>query len=194
MSLDVAKLEKVRRLADGSIRARCPACAAAGHDKTGDHLLIRANGTFGCAVNPGDQGHRAKIWALVGDKTVKPVEVRSLGRMGREPQAPNEPVVIATKILGRLGRVHQSLAGRANEWDVQGDRRETDVEKLIRSAGSVPSVPEPRLPPDQAAWLPVARQVLAGEFENADRSTVESLVIGLRSITHPVCRQALARL
>jgi hypothetical protein len=50
------------------------------------------------------------------------------------------------------------------------------------------------LPPDQAAWLPVARQVLAGEFDGCDRSTRESLTIGLRSIQHPDCRRALDRL
>jgi hypothetical protein len=50
------------------------------------------------------------------------------------------------------------------------------------------------LPLDQARWLPVARQVLAGEFDGADRSTVQSLTIGLRSIAHPLCRRALERL
>jgi hypothetical protein len=50
------------------------------------------------------------------------------------------------------------------------------------------------LPPDCAPWLHVARQVLAGEFEGANGSTVESLSIGLRSIPHPRCREALARL
>ncbi len=50
------------------------------------------------------------------------------------------------------------------------------------------------LPPDQAPWLHVARQVLAGEFEGADRSTVQSLVIGLRSIRHSDCQRALERL
>jgi hypothetical protein len=50
------------------------------------------------------------------------------------------------------------------------------------------------LPTDCAPWLHVARQVLAGEFEGASRSTVESLSIGLRRIEHPRCRQALARL
>jgi hypothetical protein len=33
---------------------------------------------------------------------------------------------------------------------------------------------------DCAAWLHVARQILSGEFVGADRSTVESLTIGLR--------------
>ena len=50
------------------------------------------------------------------------------------------------------------------------------------------------LPTDCASWLPVARQVLAGEFDGADRSTLESLTIGLRSVVHPVCQRALQRL
>jgi hypothetical protein len=45
-----------------------------------------------------------------------------------------------------------------------------------------------------AQWLHIARQVLGGEFEGADSSTRESLLIGLRSIAHPDARQALARL
>ena len=50
------------------------------------------------------------------------------------------------------------------------------------------------LAPDCAPWLHVARQVLAGEFDGADSSTVASLKIGLRSIQHQTCQQALARL
>ena len=51
-----------------------------------------------------------------------------------------------------------------------------------------------RLPADCAPWLHVARQILAGEFDGADRSTAESLTIGLRNIGHPLCRHALERL
>ena len=50
------------------------------------------------------------------------------------------------------------------------------------------------LPMDCAPWLHVARQVLAGEFEGCDRSTAESLRIGLRGIAHPLCRRALEHL
>jgi len=50
------------------------------------------------------------------------------------------------------------------------------------------------LPPDCAPWLHIARQILAGEFDGADNSTVESLTIGVRGIRHPLCEQALARL
>jgi hypothetical protein len=47
------------------------------------------------------------------------------------------------------------------------------------------------LPADCAPWLHVARQVLAGEFDGADRSTAESLAIGLRRIRHPLTSRAL---
>ena len=47
---------------------------------------------------------------------------------------------------------------------------------------------------DCAPWLHIARQVLCGEFDGGSRSTVESLVIGLRGIAHPSCQQAVARL
>ncbi|HZT22218.1 MAG TPA: hypothetical protein VFB55_04860 [Verrucomicrobiae bacterium] len=51
-----------------------------------------------------------------------------------------------------------------------------------------------RLAPDCLPWLHVAWQILAGEFDGCDGSTRESLTIGLRSIQHPLCEQALTRL
>jgi hypothetical protein len=66
MSLDVAKLEKVRELAGGIVQARCPACAEGGADKTGEHLRIYPDGKFGCCVHPKDGEHRKRIWALAG--------------------------------------------------------------------------------------------------------------------------------
>lgn len=50
------------------------------------------------------------------------------------------------------------------------------------------------LAPDCAAWLYVARQILAGEFDGCDNSTRESLTIGLRSISHPLARRSLEKL
>lgn len=50
------------------------------------------------------------------------------------------------------------------------------------------------LPADCSPWLHVARQVLDGEFDGADGSTRESVFLGLRSIGHPLCKQALERL
>lgn len=73
--------------------------------------------------------------------------------------------------------------------------RHNQVGESVQGVTSHPSDPSettPSLPPDQAAWLPVARQILAGEFDGADKSTVESLTIGLRHIEHPLTRRALA--
>ena len=40
----------------------------------------------------------------------------------------------------------------------------------------------------------LARQILAGEFDPGNRSLLESLLIGVRSVPHPLCHQARARL
>lgn len=66
MSLDAAKLEKVRELRGGILQARCPACAEGGHDRTGEHLRIYPDGRFGCCVHPKDKEHRKRIFALAG--------------------------------------------------------------------------------------------------------------------------------
>jgi len=51
------------------------------------------------------------------------------------------------------------------------------------------------LAPDYAPWLHVAKQVLAGEFDDLmDNSVFGALEIGLRSNPHPLCKQALVRL
>jgi hypothetical protein len=52
------------------------------------------------------------------------------------------------------------------------------------------------LPLDCAPWLHVARQVLAGEFAGLalNSSFAQSIIIGLRSIPHPICQSALERL
>ncbi len=68
MSLDTAKLEKVRELPGGIVQARCPACAEGGHDRTGEHLRIYPDGRFGCCVHPKDKEHRKRIFALAGGK------------------------------------------------------------------------------------------------------------------------------
>ena len=68
ISLDPAKLENVKNLDGGAIRAACPACRADGSDKTGDHLLIKPDGKFGCATHPDDQEHRKEIFRLTGTR------------------------------------------------------------------------------------------------------------------------------
>jgi hypothetical protein len=68
-SLDPTRLENVKHLDDGGIRAACPACRAAASDKSGDHLLIKQGGKFGCATHPNDPEHRKEIYRLAGTAT-----------------------------------------------------------------------------------------------------------------------------
>ncbi len=64
--LDFAKLENVKQLGGGAIRAACPACREDGSDNTGEHLHVDAQGKFGCAKYQGDAEHRKAIWRLAG--------------------------------------------------------------------------------------------------------------------------------
>ena len=77
MSLDLAKLHNVREQGGKTI-ARCPACAEAGMDETGEHLIIQPDGRFGCVVHPGPGGkqHRQRIAKLVSARGVPVIKVR----------------------------------------------------------------------------------------------------------------------
>ena len=66
-TLDTTRLENVKR--NGvKTTARCPVCAQAGGDTTGEHLVIYDSGKFGCVMFPQGAGvvHRSQIKALVG--------------------------------------------------------------------------------------------------------------------------------
>ena len=117
MSLDVAKLEKVRELAGGIVQARCPACAEGGNDRSGEHLRIYPDGKFGCCVHPKDTEHRKRIWALVGVRkpgtfslrlksppalspaqSVKAVLTLRTPRTGKTESEPSVPTVPTTPV------------------------------------------------------------------------------------------------
>jgi hypothetical protein len=116
MSLDISKLENVRPHS-GKTTARCPACAEAGHDQTRNHLIIGADGRFGCVVYPGAspdaREHRKRIFAVCGDREIKPLAVQSpgLGRSGRVNQTYLASAPLTTGLLGRLGRLFQTHSG-----------------------------------------------------------------------------------
>lgn len=69
MPLNTDKLTNVNQRPDGSLTARCPACAETGNDNKGEHLIIFPDGRFGCAAHPGDHEHRKKIFKAVGSRT-----------------------------------------------------------------------------------------------------------------------------
>lgn len=65
MRLDISRLEKVKRNPDQSITCRCPACAAEGGDKTGNHLRIWTTGAFNCVTHGQDKVHNRTVRALL---------------------------------------------------------------------------------------------------------------------------------
>jgi hypothetical protein len=150
MSLDVSKLKNVRVHGDKTT-ARCPACAEAGQDQTRNHLVIQADGRFGCVVYPGDSAdasaHRKRIFALCGDREIKPLAVHRsglgrvpvglLGRVGRVNQSLLAGTPIKSDLLGRLGRVFQTLLAT----DAPTKKTSGVAEKLIDFGKGVPCVP-----------------------------------------------------
>ncbi len=102
MSLDVAKLEKVRELGGGIVQARCPACAEGGNDRSGEHLRIYPDGKFGCCVHPKDGDHRKRIWALAGCKQRRsPADSVSLRLKTPPGLSPAQSVTAALTAFGR---------------------------------------------------------------------------------------------
>ena len=97
MSLNLEKLEKVRKLTGGVVQARCPACAEGGNDRSGEHLRVYPDGKFGCCVHPKDRDHRKRIFALAGIRERQEIRVKVA--------APMVAKIIQSEVLGRLGRV-----------------------------------------------------------------------------------------
>ena len=153
MSLDISKLENVRKRG-GKVIARCPACAEAGHDQKGEHLVVNADGSFGCVVYPGNSGevkqHRKLIFALSGDCEIKPLIVRSpvLGRLGRVNQSQPAGQPLKTGLMGRLGRLFEThLEG---DQQSKGDKKHFADHQLNECGKGVPSVlSDSSTPPDR---------------------------------------------
>lgn len=99
--INIAKLKNVVQK-DGKIEAQCPACASAGADSKGNHLVVFADGKFACVACPDDKEHRKLIYKLVGEKVraVSPeIGIRrlvipestvlmKLGQLGRKKPTP----------------------------------------------------------------------------------------------------------
>jgi hypothetical protein len=136
MSLDISKLENVRAKGTKTI-ARCPACKETGHDQNGgEHLVINADGSFGCVVYPGDsadaKAHRKRIFALCGDRGPKPLTAHSsvLGRLGRVNQSQLAGEPLKTGLLGRLGRLFQTHSGVKDIHQTTGPMPENTPQTL----------------------------------------------------------------
>ncbi len=136
MSLNLSTLEKVRHLANGGVEARCPACAEGGHDRTGEHLLIRPDGRFGCCAHPKDREHRKRIFALAGDTSPRSIKVKT-------PAVKVAAAAVKSGVLGRLGRVFASPPKPETTTDASDGVNEVcSMMKEVRTprTGSVNSV------------------------------------------------------
>jgi hypothetical protein len=115
MALDFNRLTNLVELAGGIRRARCPACAENGQDKTGEHLRIYPDGRFGCCVFPADQEHRRRIFALSGEHGRQAIRVRQRTVKVSSP--------VSTGILGRLASLFPAPPPRADSADLRSGAR-----------------------------------------------------------------------
>jgi hypothetical protein len=149
MSLDITRLQNVR-LRGEKTTARCPACAEVSHDNKGEHLVINTNGSLGCVVYPGDsedaKAHRKCIFALCGEREIKPLIVRSpnVGRLGRPNQSPVSSQPPKTGLLGRLGRLFKTHSEPARADNHQVRRRLDDCKKGVPRVLNHSSTPADR--------------------------------------------------
>ena len=155
MSLDLSRLENVRQRGNKTV-ARCPACAELGHDEKGEHLVIMADGLFGCVVCPGAAGkdHRKQIHALAGEKMTRGIracrvrvrrplihrpaaEIVDVARLGQvvgdaaqvDPGSDAGLPEAADSLdgIGRIGRVSPTLALRVNQSIKEDGEEKIDV-------------------------------------------------------------------
>ena len=146
MSLEMSKLENVR-VRGGKTIARCPACGEGGHDQKGEHLVINVDGGFGCVVYPGGSAeakeHRRRIFALCGDREIKPLCVNpaDLGRLGRPNQNHSAGQPLKTGLLGRLGRVFQTHLETERTQPGNADRTTENLNDFGRGVLGVLNTP-----------------------------------------------------
>ena len=105
--LNLTKLNKVVEK-NGKIEAQCPACAAAGADSTGNHLVVYPNGKYGCVANPGDDEHTKLIFKLVGQRDSAVSHQLAIRRL----EIGESKVLMK---IGRLGRSYPTPVGNGGD-------------------------------------------------------------------------------
>lgn len=112
MSLDTSKLQNVVKKSNGNLVAQCPACAAEGHDKQGDHLFLSTDGKFGCIKHPDDKEHNQQIWKLAGQSESPAPTRRKVALTIRAYRTPKSKVIstIPRWTFEELGAATQAKA------------------------------------------------------------------------------------
>lgn len=79
--------------------------------------------------------------------------------------------------------------------NVMSAKLDIPADYFLRLKSPAKRVPAPRLTWGvEKEWIKIAKRILAGEYDGADESTRESLMIGLRSWQDPLCQQAMKKL
>jgi len=96
----------------------------------------------------------------------------------------------ATKLINQCKQLGIRLEPSGSALQVKGAQKASPelIEELRRHKLEIIATLESKR---KGSWLHVAWQVLCGEFTGCDSSTRKNLTIGLRSINHPRCREAL---
>ena len=97
MRIDLSRLKNIEHKSDGKTVAQCPACAAAGSDTRGEHLVIFPDRSFGCVAHPKDKSHNRKILSLVGLQTASDGCRLTINRI----QIPESAVLLR---IGQIGQ------------------------------------------------------------------------------------------
>jgi hypothetical protein len=93
----------------GKLIGRCPACAAEGGDRTGNHLIVyeEGRGKFGCIAHAGDHDHRCRIAELLGFDSV-PLPIRlPVVRVVKKPAAGIKIPPLRYPTIGELQQLAQ---------------------------------------------------------------------------------------
>ena len=104
-------------------------------------------------------------------------------------------MTLPAELLHRAGQLGLRLEARGDKLAVIPAKLcpPEFADALRQHKGEMLAMLETRLtglPPDCVPWVHIARQILAGEFDTGDGSTLESLRIGVRNIHHPLCQSA----
>lgn len=197
MSLEISRLENVCKRGNKTT-ARCPACAESGHDLSGEHLIVNEDGRFGCVVYSGDspdaRAHRRRIFALCGDRVVRPLIIRpASGRQGRGEGSQLATRVLETGILGRLGRASKTLVSKQSIRVVE---QETN-DQLKESRESVLTVLTPNRPlSEHERYLLRLARAENDSMIIAARDIFDATIVAVRSaskIEKPLKRTTISR-
>ena len=183
MPLDIQLLEKVRHHPSDKIVSRCPACAASGGDKTGNHLVVFPDGRFACAAHPGDSEHRREIYRLAplpsedfaSDDPNSPGwhdrEARRKRQLRRQERAQTTCTDHASRTLARAARRRREALIEQYAWtpaDVWHDSPQIPDGALVRSCprhflGSL-------FPPEAILWTGQVHQSGSAKYRHRWRT------------------------